>query len=141
MNSILAVQELEDTKYHEALFLDFDGNIAEGPGENLFILKDDQIFTPPLGNILAGITRSTIFELAKAEGLKITEKTLTQKDVYSADEAFFTGTAAEVTPVRSLDDKVIGSGELGPVTTKMRDIYNDTVRGKNPEYEKYLSYV
>lgn len=150
VNSILAVQALEGTKYHEALFLDFEGNVAEGPGENLFIVKDGKIYTPPLGTILAGITRLTMFELAELAGIEIIEKTLKLEDIYEADEAFYTGTAAEVTPIRSLDDKVIGDGELNGVTLKFRDAYQDIVHGrpvklaKNGEevsFDQYLTWT
>jgi len=150
VNSILAVQALEGTDYHEALFLDFEGNVAEGPGENLFILKDGKIYTPPLGTILAGITRLTIFELAELAGLEVIEKTLKLEDIYEADEAFYTGTAAEVTPIRSLDDKLIGQGTLGSITKGMRDAYQDIVHGRPVQFEnmkepvsfdKYLTWT
>ena len=141
VNSIMAVQELEDTKYHEALFLDYNGNIAEGPGENLFIIKDGKLSTPPLGTILAGITRDTIFKLCVSLGLELTERTLTEEDVYKADEAFFTGTAAEVTPIASLNDQVLGDGKPGEITKKIRDNYQDIVHGRNSEFESMLSYV
>lgn len=139
VNSILAVQELKGTKYHEALFLDADCNIAEGPGENFFIVKNGEILTPPLGTILAGITRQTVLELAPKLGYKVIQRNITLPEAYAADEAFFTGTAAEVTPIRTIDDKVLGKGELGPVSKKIRDTYLDIVYGRNPEHSDYLT--
>jgi len=141
VNSILSVQELEGTKYHESLLLDYDGNIAEGPGENFFIVKDNTIITCPAGTILSGITRSTIFEYAKKIGYNIIEKTFKPEEAYQADEAFFTGSAAEVTPIRSIDDKIIGNGKLGHVTEAIKNGYHDIVRGKNPDFEHYLTYI
>jgi branched-chain amino acid aminotransferase len=141
VNSILAVRELIGTPYHEALFLDTDGNIAEGPGENFFIVKKGEIFTPPLGTILAGITRSTVMEIAKERGLIVHERTLSLEDALDADEAFFTGTAAEVTPIRSIDDKLTGDGTVGAITKTLREIYLDVVTGKEPEYQRFLTYV
>ncbi len=140
-NSIKAVHEIIGTKYKEALLLDFKGNIAEGPGENFFMVKKDVIFTPPLGTILNGITRDTEMKLAKDLGLKVVEKTLRPKDVYRADEAFFTGTAAEVTPIRSVDDHVFGDGGIGPVTSVLKEAYMETVVGKNKKYLRYLSFA
>jgi branched-chain amino acid aminotransferase len=141
VNSMLAVLALRGTPYHEALFLDADGRIAEGPGENFFIVKNGEIHTPPLGTILAGITRNTIFTLAGDLGYRIVERELTPDDAWSADEAFFTGTAAEVTLIRSLDDKPIGSGTPGPVSSAIKKLYLETVTGKRPEYDHFLSYV
>lgn len=142
VNSIFAAQELQDTDYHEALLLDFEGNIAEGPGENLFIVKDGVLKTPPLGNILAGITRQTVLEVAGDLGIKTAEEVITPDDAFNADEAFFTGTAAEVTPIRSIDDKMLGSGDdLGEVTTKIRETFLDLVTGKVDQYKKYLTFV
>ena len=108
INGLLGQLELRGTHYHESLFLDYEGNIAEGAGENLFIVKDNIIYTPTLGNILAGITRETVIEMTRNLGYEVVEKKITLKDAYNADEAFFTGTAAEITQVRSIDDKLIG---------------------------------
>ena len=141
VNSIVAVQELEGTHYHEALFLDFEGNVAEGPGENLFIAKAGKIYTPPLGTILAGITRSTVMEIAASKNIEVEEKVLQPSDIQGADEAFYTGTAAEVTPIRSLDDTVIGKGEIGPITDTIKTSYMDAVHGRLEGFEHYLSYV
>jgi len=141
VNSILAVRELIGTHYHEALFLDEHEQIAEGPGENFFIVKDGGLITPPAGTILQGITRATIMELAKAEGLPVTERVIPIQEALEADEAFYTGTAAEVTPIRSIDDKTIGSGEVGEITGKLKNQYLDIVSGRNPRYDHYLTYV
>lgn len=141
INSMLARLEVQGTKYHEALMLDVDGNIAEGSGENFFIVKNGVIYTPKLGNILAGITRDTVMQIAYDLEYKVEEKNLILEDAYQADEAFFTGTAAEVTPIRSLDDKVIGDGAIGPVTQSIRKTYMDAVHGKDPRYVHYLTFV
>ena len=141
VNSIFASVEAKNKGYEEALLLDYKENVAEGPGENLFIVKNGKLITPPLGNILPGITRKSIMQIAKDEGIKVEEKVLRLDDVYNADEAFFTGTAAEVTPIKSLDDKDIGDGEPGPITTKLKTIFLDAVHGKDKKYENWLSYV
>ena len=141
VNSILASIEIRDTHYHEGLLLDESGYLAEGPGENIFLVKDGVLYTPKLGTILAGITRETIIELACDKGLKVVEKELRPEDAYAAEEAFFTGTAAEVTPIRSINDNRIGSGEIGPVTAAIKACYLDTVCGRVPQYEKFLSYL
>ncbi|MCC6219678.1 MAG: branched-chain amino acid transaminase [Deltaproteobacteria bacterium] len=142
VNSILAVQQLEGSHYHEALLLDFDGNIAEGPGENFFIVSKGHIYTPPLGTILAGITRDTVIKIASNLGVCVTEKILRPEDVWSADEAFFTGTAAEVTLIRSLDDRQIGnSGKPGEISQQIKDAYLDVVYGRDSRFETYLSRV
>lgn len=141
VNSILAVLELKGTKYHEALFLDDEGCIAEGPGENFFVVKGNEIVTPPLGTILAGITRSSVMQIARDLGFTITERTITLEEVYAADEAFFTGTAAEVTPIGTIDDKPVGSGKAGPVSSKLKQAYLDVVHGRNPQYSSFLTYI
>lgn len=141
VNSIMAVQELSGTKYQEALLLDYKGNIAEGPGENFFLVKNGTIYTPPLGTILSGITRQTIFEIAEDLRLKIKEKTLSPKDIPKADEAFYTGTAAEVTAIGSIDDHVFNKGKTGSVTAQIQEAYMDVVQGRNKKYHKYLSFV
>ena len=141
VNSILAVLELRGTKYHEALFLDADGNIAEGAAENFFIVKDGVLTTPPLGTILSGITRQTVLELARDSGIPIVEKTLTLDEALQADEAFFSGTAAEVTPIKTIDDHTIGDGSIGPVSKKLKDAYLDVVYGRNPRYYNLLTFV
>ena len=141
VNSMLAVLELKGTHYHEALLLDCDGNIAEGPGENFFIVKNGEIFTPTLGTILPGITRNTVLEIATKKGIKCTEKKLTLEDAFGADEAFYTGTAAEVTLIKTIDDKTIGSGTPGKISKPLKDAYLDVVYGRNREYDRYLTYV
>lgn len=143
LNGILASIELEDTDYHEALFLDSAGFVTEGVGENFFIVKDNNIYTPKLGGILAGITRDTILKLAQHLGYTIIEDNITLEKAYQADEAFFTGTAAEVTPIRSIDKHILGNyGEkIGPVTQKFKGAYADVVRGNNAEFFKYLTHV
>jgi len=140
-NSILASLEIKKAGYDEALLLDYNGNIAEGPGENIFLVKDGKIFTPPLGNVLPGITRMSVMQIAKDEGLEIGEEVLTVDEVKGADELFFTGTAAEVTGIKQVDDTTIGNGEVGPITAKLKKIYLDVVRGKNEKYNDWLSYV
>jgi len=141
VNSIFASCEAKEHGYQEAILLDYQGNIAEGPGENLFIIKNCIIYTPPLGNVLPGITRDSITTIAKDEGYAVEEKTLTKEDVYQADEAFFTGTAAEVTPIASLDGKKIGAVSPGPITKKLKEVYMDAVHGKLEKYQDWLSYT
>jgi branched-chain amino acid aminotransferase len=141
VNSILAVLELKGTKYHEALFLDADGNIAEGPAENFFMVQNGILTTPPLGTILAGITRQTILELARDAGIPVAERAITLDEALSANEAFFSGTAAEVTPIKTLNDQVIGDGTVGPVSAKLKSLYLDIVYGRNRSYEKFLTFV
>ena len=140
-NSILAHMEAVDDGYDEALLLDVDGFVAEGAGENLFIIKDGQIYEPEIASALIGITRSTIHSLAKDLGYSIVSKRLTRDDVYTADEAFFTGTAAEVTPIRELDRIEIGRGSRGPVTEKIQAAFFDIVNGRNPKYAEWLTAV
>lgn len=141
LNGILGILALQGTHFHEALFLDIDGYIAEGPGENFFIVKNNIIYTPKLGSILAGITRNTIMELAEKSGFTVIEKNIGLEEAYLADEAFFTGTAAEVTPIKSIDDRVIGDGKVGPITDKMRQSYFDIVYGRNKAFAHYLTYL
>lgn len=141
LNGILATLELQGTHYHEALFLDDQSFISEGAGENFFIAKDKVLYTPKLGTILAGITRETVMELAATLGYEVVEKDITLPEAYQADEAFFTGTAAEVTAIRSIDDKVLGDGNVGPITTIIKKAYLDIVHGKNPDYETFLTVV
>jgi len=140
-NSILANMEATNDGYDEALLLDVDGFVAEGAGENLFIVKDGCIYEPEIASALVGITRSTIISLAKDMGLEVKSKRLTRDDVYIADEAFFTGTAAEVTPIRELDNRVIGSGTRGPLTQELQKRYFDVVYGRNDKYESWLTRV
>jgi branched-chain amino acid aminotransferase len=140
-NSILANLEATQDGYDEALLLDTDGFVAEGAGENLFIIKDGQIWEPEIASALTGITRSTVIALAKTLGYEVRAKRLTRDDIYIADEAFFTGTAAEVTPIRELDNRTIGAGTRGPITTKIQSLYFDVVNGRAPEYANWLTLV
>jgi len=141
MNSILAHQEATNDGYDEALLLDIQGFIAEGTGENIFIVKNGELITPTLTSALEGITRDTVMTIAKGLDVKVSEKSITRDEVYTADEAFFTGTAAEVTPIKELDGRLIGKGTKGPLTAEIQKIYFDTVKGENPNYEHWLSYI
>jgi len=140
-NSILANLEVTAQGYDEALLLDTQGFVAEGAGENLFVVKDGKIYEPEIASALTGITRDSVITIARELGYEVQAKRLTRDDIYIADEAFFTGTAAEVTPIRELDDRVIGAGSRGPVTQKIQARYFDIVNGRAPEYEHWLSYV
>jgi len=141
MNSILAHQEAAHDGYDEALLLDVDGFVAEGSGENVFIIRKGKLITPDLTSALEGITRDTIVQLAAEIGLEVIEKRITRDEVYSADEAFFTGTAAEVTPIRELDNRAIGTGVRGPITEKLQSMYFDIVKGKSPKHMHWLTLV
>ena len=141
INSMLALQEALHDGYDEAMLLDVDGFVAEGSGENLFIVREGQIFTPDLTSALDGITRNTLFVLAKELGYEIKEKRITRDEVYVSDEAFFTGTAAEVTPIREVDNRVIGDGTRGPITTKLQKAYFELVEGKSDKYQQWLGLV
>jgi branched-chain amino acid aminotransferase len=141
MNSILAHQEAAQDGYDEALLLDVDGFVAEGSGENIFIVRKGKLYTPDLTSALEGITRDTIVQLAKEIGLEVIEKRITRDEVYTADEAFFTGTAAEVTPIRELDNRAIGSGTRGPITEKLQAMYFDVVKGKSAKHANWLTLV
>lgn len=140
-NSMLALQEALSGGADEALLLDAQGYVAEGSGENIFVVKDGVIYTPMLTSCLNGITRNTIFTLASELGLEVKEKLLTRDEVYIADEAFFTGTAAEVTPIRELDGRTIGAGRRGPITTKLQQLYFDTVMGRHAQHREWLTLV
>jgi branched-chain amino acid aminotransferase len=139
MNSILANNEATRDGYDEALLLDVDGYVAEGSGENVFVIRKGKIYTPDLTSCLDGITRNTIFHLAQELGLDIIEKRITRDEVYIADEAFFTGTAAEVTPIRELDGRAIGNGGRGPITTKLQSMYFAVVKGEDPKRAEWLT--
>ncbi len=141
-NSILANMEALDDGYDEALLLDASGFVSEGAGENLFIIKGGVIYTPDLSaGALNGITRNTVFHIAKDLGLEIVQKRITRDEIYIADEAFFTGTAAEVTPIRELDRIEIGIGSRGPITEKIQSAFFDIVNGRNPKYAHWLTKV
>ena len=141
MNSTLALQEALRDGYDEALLLDVDGFVAEGSGENVFIVRNGIIFTPDLTSALEGITRETIVTLAEEFGYEIREKRITRDEVYVADEAFFTGTAAEVTPIRELDGRTIGTGVRGPITEKLQSKYFDLVHGRVAEHMDWLTPI
>ena len=141
MNSILAHQEAAQDGYDEALLLDVDGFVAEGSGENVFIIRKGKLYTPDLTSALEGITRDTIVQLAKELDYEVIEKRITRDEVYTADEAFFTGTAAEVTPIRELDNRNIGSGTRGPITEKLQAMYFDVVKGKSAKHTHWLTLV
>ncbi|MBL8448244.1 MAG: branched-chain amino acid transaminase [Zoogloeaceae bacterium] len=140
-NSILANLEATQDGYDEALLLDTDGFVAEGAGENLFVVKDGRIYEPEIASALIGITRASVIQVAKEFGYEVTAKRLTRDDIYTADEAFFTGTAAEVTPIRELDNRTIGAGTRGAVTEKIQARFFDIVNGRAPEYERWLSFI
>ncbi len=140
-NSILAKLEVTRMGYDEAVLLDTEGYISEGSGENIFIVKNNKIKTTPLTSILDGITRNTILVLAHEHGFQLTEERFTRDEVYTADEAFFTGTAAEVTPIREIDDRPIGEGTAGPITKKLQEAFFDSVKGKDKNHESWLTYL
>ncbi|MGH8670742.1 MAG: branched-chain amino acid transaminase [Burkholderiales bacterium] len=141
INSILAHQEAAQDGYDEALQLDVDGFVAEGPGENVFIVRGGKLCTPDASSALEGITRDTLIHLAAGIGLPVIEKRITRDEVYSADEAFFTGTAAEVTPIRELDNRAIGNGDRGPITAKLQKLFFDCVTGKSSKHADWLTHV
>ena len=140
-NSILSHTEAADHGYDEALLLDVDGLVAEGAGENLFIVQDGRLYTPELTSVLGGITRASVMTLAADLGYEVSEKRLTRDAVYCADEAFFTGTAAEVTPIRELDGRMIGGGQRGPITEALQTAFFDCVGGKHPRSSEWLTPV
>jgi branched-chain amino acid aminotransferase len=141
INSMLGLAEARRDGYDEALFLDVDGFVAEGSGENVFIVRDGVIYTPELTSALDGITRATIMLLAAEHDLEVREKRITRDEVYVADEMFFTGTAAEVTPVREVDGRSIGSGTRGPITKLLQDSYFDVVHGRDNKHQDWLTTV
>jgi len=141
MNSMLALQEALSCGYDEAMLLDNEGYVAEGSGENIFIVRNGMLYTPELTSALEGITRDTIMTLAAEEGLTIREKRITRDEVYAADEAFFTGTAAEVTPIREVDNRVIGNGCRGPISEKLQTLYFDQVHGRREDHPDWLTLV
>ncbi len=141
VNSMLALQEALDAGYDEALLLDHEGYVAEGSGENIFIVRDGRLYTPDLTSVLEGITRDTVMTIAKDLGFEVIEKRITRDEVYIADEAFFTGTAAEITPIREVDGRVIGAGGRGAVTEQLQSLYFDYVHGRRSEYPQWLTVV
>jgi len=141
INSMLALKEALDSGCEEALLLDNEGYVAEGSGENVFIIRNGKLYTPELTSCLDGITRATIFSFATELGLEIEEKRITRDEVYVADEAFFTGTAAEVLPIRELDGRVIGNGRRGPITEQLQTMYFDQVQGRRDINAQWLTSV
>ena len=141
INSILALQEAARDGYDEALLLDNEGMVAEGSGENIFIVRNGILYTPELTSALEGITRDTVLYLAQREGYEVIEKRITRDEIYIADEAFFTGTAAEVTPIRELDNRLIGKGLPGPVTQQLQTVYLDLVEGRRDGRDAWLTVV
>jgi len=141
MNSIMANTEATRDGYDEAILLDAQGYVAEGSGENIFTVRDGVLYTPALDVALDGITRRSVIAIASEMGLKVVEKRLTRDELYVADEVFFTGTAAEVTPIREIDGRQIGIGERGPITAEIQQRYFDIVQGKNSKYRDWLTYV
>ncbi|WP_423196174.1 MULTISPECIES: branched-chain amino acid transaminase [unclassified Cupriavidus] len=141
INSILANQEATSLGYDEALLLDTDGYVSEGSGENVFIVRNGVIYTPDLASCLDGITRDATLTIARDLGLEVREKRITRDEMYCADEAFFTGTAAEVTPIRELDDRQIGEGRRGPVTQRIQETFFAAVGGTDEKYKKWLTLV
>lgn len=140
-NSILANMEATEHGYDEGLLLDVDGFVAEGAGENLFMIKNDRIYEPELNSALIGITRDSVIQLAAELGYKVEAKRITRDDLYIADEVFFTGTAAEVTPIREVDGRTVGAGKRGPLTEKLQSMFFDVVNGRSPKYAHWLHKV
>jgi len=142
VNSVLAKREAMANGYHEAILLDQQGFVAEGTGENIFLVRDGVIYTPDRGaSLLAGITRESLLDLARDAGIEVREQALTRSELYLADEVFLCGTAAEVTPVREIDGRIVGSGRRGPITERIQKDYFAAVRGENPRREGWLAYV
>ncbi len=140
-NSLLAKREALKDGYDEAMLLDTEGYVAEGSGENAFIVRRGLIKTPPLTSILEGITRDSIIQLAAERGMRLVEERFTRDELFIADEAFFTGTAAEITPIREVDNRIIGKGSRGPVTQELQSAFFDIVYGKDSRHEDWLTHV
>jgi branched-chain amino acid aminotransferase len=141
VNSILAKREVTSLGYDEALMLDTDGYVAEASGENIFIVSDGVLRTPPVTAVLSGITRASMITLAQNLSIPVREDIFSRDELYLADEAFLTGTAAEVTPIREVDGRIIGPGKPGPITLKLQAAFFDIVKGKNPQYQEWLTYI
>jgi branched-chain amino acid aminotransferase len=140
VNSILAKREVTRLGYDEAVMLDTQGFVAEGSGENIFIVRRGVLKTPPLSSVLAGITRASVIAIARDKGIEVVEQAFTRDEFYTADEAFMTGTAAELTPIRELDDRKVGDGTRGPVTKTLQTTFFDAVHGRERKYEAWLTY-
>ncbi len=141
LNSQMAKFEAVEAGYDEALLRDDQGYIAEASGACFFIVRNGEIITPPNDNTLESITQATVIDIAEDLGYKVTRRRITREEIYIADEAFFTGTAVEVTPIREVDCRIIGAGERGPITEKLQKAYFDVVQGKNEKYQKFLTYI
>jgi branched-chain amino acid aminotransferase len=141
VNSVLAKREVMKMGYDEALMLDTEGYVSEASGENIFMVKNGVLKTTPLTSILPGITRDSVIQIAKAKKITLLEERFTRDELYTAQEAFFTGTAAELTPIREVDDRIIGGGKPGPMTKELQATFFDIVKGKNPEYREWLDYL
>ncbi len=141
VNSVLAKREVMKMGYDEALMLDTEGYVSEASGENIFMVTNGVLKTTPLTSILPGITRDSVIQIAKAKKITLLEERFTRDELYTAQEAFFTGTAAELTPIREVDDRIIGDGKPGPMTKELQATFFDIVRGKNPEYREWLAYL
>ncbi len=141
VNSILAKREVTRLGYDEAILLDPQGYVSEASGENIFIVRDGVLKTPPPATILEGITRDAVMTIAEEKGIRVTETTITRDDLYGADEAFFTGTAAEITPIREVDNRAIGEGTVGPITKRLQTRYFDVVKGSDSSHPEWLTLV
>ena len=141
VNSTLAKSESVACDYDEALLLDTNGYVAEGTGQNIFIVRNGVLLTPPLPSVLEGITRKSIMEMAKNEKIEVKETYFTRDELYIAEEAFFTGTAAEVTPIREVDGRSIGGGKPGPITKKLQKLFFKIVKGEAPKYKSWLAHI
>ena len=138
-NSILASLEIKKAGFDEALLLDHEGYVAEGPGENVFIVKENKLLTPSMGTILGGITRDSVIQIAKDLKIEVVEKQITVEELKSSDEAFFTGTAAEIGGIGKIDDTVINNGKIGKMTKTIKEIYTKAIHGESEEYSKWLT--
>jgi branched-chain amino acid aminotransferase len=141
VNSLLAKREAKESGYDEAILLDTDGYVAEGPGENIFIVRNGVLKTTPLGSILEGITRNSIIQLAQEKGIPVAQERFSRDEIYIADEAFFTGTAAEITPIREVDNRIIGPGKPGEITKQLQKLFFDIVAGKDSAHKSWLTYT
>jgi branched-chain amino acid aminotransferase len=141
VNSILAKKEVTAMGYDEAILLDTEGYICEASGENIFMIKDGKLKTPPPTSILKGITRDAVITIAHDKGMTVVEQRFSRDELYTADEAFFTGSAAEITPIREVDDRSIGEGTRGPLTESIQKTFFDAVKGKEERYKDWLSYL
>ena len=141
VNSVLAKREVMKMGYDEALMLDTEGYVSEASGENIFMVKNGVLKTTPLTSVLPGITRDSVIRIAKAKKIPLLEERFTRDELYTAQEAFFTGTAAELTPIREIDNRIIGNGKPGPVTKELQAAFFDIVKGKNSEYREWLDYL